>query len=898
MDWTTRVREALPSITGDPERDRTIHAELATHLAERYDDLRAAGRTHTDAERLTVAELAGAAAARRRLVSATGRHRPLQPWRYTMRLLTELRQDVRYGARLLVRSPGFTLVAAVTLMLAIGATTAIFSVVRAVLLKPLPYPEPDRIVFVWEVSPRGETRNVVSPGNVHDWRERADVFEALGATTSLIDVAVTGGDEPIKIESASMTPSMLKVLGMPVAMGRGFSDEDGAENAPPLALLAHGFWQRRFGGDPGAVGRTIRINDRPVTIAGVLPPAFAFPSPEVDVITNLRFDAGDRDERRSHNFTVLARLKPGISPDAADAAMDAIAAGLAREHPQHMTGWSVNVVRAHDDAVRHVRPLLLVLTAVVAVVLLIGCANLANLQLVRASRRYQELAVRAAIGAGRGRMFRQLLAESTLLVLAGGIAGVGLAAASLRVIVASAPGDIPFMDRVTFDAGVLAVAAAVTIACALLVGLAPALRVARADLRPILQAARMRTDRSQQRLRYGLVVAQVALSLVLVVGAGLFVRSFWNLSQVEHGFDPQGVLTVALDLPRARYQDQASQLTFYEQLLERLNAVPGVAAAGGTTGFLGPGGGLAGMTFSYAIEGRPSSNPSGREDPVPLQGVTRGYFETMRIPVVGGRGFTDADRGDAPRVVLINQALARRYWPEGGAVGARINFRPGQMPWREIVGVVADTRDAGRAVDAAPTIYVPFTQREENWGWMSWQTLVVRAAAGNALDLVPDVRTAVRAVDSNLPLLEVSTVERELAETEGRRRMAAGLLGAFAILALVLGTVGVYGVMSFTVAEQRQEIGIRLALGARPASVAAGVVRRGLFFAGSGALVGLGVAAATTRALESLLYEVPAIDPATFVSMAVLLLIVAAAAAWFPARRAMRVDPISALRDN
>jgi putative ABC transport system permease protein len=895
VDWITRVREALPSLTGDPEQDRTIHAELATHLAERYDDLRALGRTHTEAERVAVAELEAAAASRRSLVRAAARRRPLQPWRRTMRVLVELRQDVRFGARLLMRSPGFTLVSILTLMLAIGATTAIVSVVRAVLLKPLPYPEPDRIVFVWEVSPRGETRNVVSPGNVHDWGERADVFESLGATTHLSDVAITDGDEPIKIESVSMTPSMLKVLGMPVAMGRGFSEEDGVENAPPLALLTHGFWLRRFGGDPAAVGRSMELDERLVTIAGVLPPAFAFPSPEVDVITNLRFDAEDRDERRSHNFIVLARLKPGISPAAADAAMDVIAAGLAREHPQHMTGWSVNVVRAHADTVRDVRPLLLVLTGVVAVVLLTACANLANLQLVRASRRYQEMAVRAAIGAGRGRMFRQLLAESTLLALAGGVAGVGVAAASLRIIVASAPGDIPFMDRVTLDAWVLAVAAAVTIACALLVGLAPALRVARADLRPMLQTTRMRTDRSQQRLRYLLVVAQVALSLVLVVGAGLFVRSFWNLSQVDPGFDPQGVLTVALDLPRTRYQDQASQLALYEQLLKRLNAVPGVAAAGGTTGSPGRG---AGMTFSYAIDGRPSSNPSGREDAVPLQGVTRGYFETMRIPVVRGRGFTDADRGDAPRVVLINQALARQYWPEGDAVGARINFRPGQMPWREIVGVVGDTRDEGPAADVAPTIYVPLAQREETWGWMSWQTLVVRAAAGNPLDLVPDVRSAVRAVDGNLPLLDVSTVERALAEGEGRRRMAAGLVGAFAIVALVLGTVGVYGVMSFTVAEQRQEIGIRLALGARPSSVAADVVRRGLFFAGSGVLVGLGAAAATTGVLESLLYEVPATDPVTFVSTALLLLIVATAAAWFPARRAMRVDPISALRDN
>jgi predicted permease len=897
VDWTTRVREALPSVSGDPDRDRVIHAELAAHLAERFDDLRAAGLTESDAERHTLAELATAVASRRHLVAAVRPPRHLHPWRDAMRLVTELRQDVKYGARLLARSPGFALVAAATLALAIGATTAIFSVVQAVLLEPLPYPDPDRVVYVWEVTPRGEMRNVVSPGNFHDWRERASVFEAVGATTNLIDVALTGGDEPLKIEAASMTPSMLRVVGLPPIVGRSLSDEDGAANAPSVALLAHGFWQRRFGGDPGAVGGTIQINDRPITVVGVLPPAFAVPSPDVDVITNLRFDAGDREERRSHNYTVLARLKPGVTPAAADAAMDAIAQGIAREHPQHMTGWSVNVVRAHADAVRDVRLVLYVLLGVVATVLLIACANLANLQLVRSARRSHEMAIRAAIGAGRARMFRQLLAENGLLALGGGVAGVALAAASLRVIVATASADVPFLDRAALDASVLAVAAAVTVACALLVGLVPAVRVARADLRPLLQTARMRTERSQQRLRQALLVGQVALAFVLVVAAGLLVRSFWKLSEVDHGFDPTGVLTVALDLPRARYQDQTAQRVFYEQLLERIEAVPGVAAAGGTTGSLGPGGGMAGMTFSYAIEGRPSSNASGREDPVPLQGVTRGYFETMRIPVVRGRGFSDADRADAPPVAIINQTLAQRHWPAGDAVGARINFRPGQMPWREIVGIVADTRDAGPAEEAAPTIYVPFAQRAESWGWMSWQTLLVRAAGADAVDLVPDVRSAIWALDPNLPLLDVSTVERELAEVEARRRMAAGLLGAFALLALVLGTLGVYGVMSYAVAEERQEIGIRLALGARPSSVAAEVVRRGLFFAGAGIVLGLGAAALATQALETLLYEVPPTDPLTFMAITVLLLLVAAAASWLPARRAMRVDPIATLRD-
>jgi len=847
-------------------RNAQIRCGAAAPLADRSNDLRGAGL----APRLHVL-------------------------RGHMNAWIELAQDLRYGARLLARNPGFALVAVCTLALAIGATASLFSVVRGVLLRPLPYSDPDRLVYVWEVSPRGDSRNVVSPGNYHDWRERATVFEAIGATTGIIDRAVTGGDEPIKIESVALTPSTLDVLGVRPLLGRVFAEADGAPNAPALALLAHGFWQRRFGGDPSAIGRVLQVDGGPVTIVGVMPATFRFPSPEVDLLTNLRFDADDRAERRSHNYVVLGRLKPGVDIGVADAAMDAIALELAREHPQHMTGWSVNVVSAHADAVREVRPLLLVLTGVVIVVLLIACANLAGLQLARATRRAQELAVRAAIGAGRGRIVRQLLAESFLVALLGGVGGVALAALSLEVIVANAPADIPFIERVRIDPAVLGVAVLVTMASAVLVGLAPALRAARAELRPLLQSARVRVDRSQQRLRQALVVCQIALALVLLVAAALLVRSFWQLNQVEYGYDPNGVLTVSIDLPRVRYPDQAAQLRFYEQLFDRLRARPGVAAAAGTTGTPGVG---AAMTFSFAIEGRPSSNPSGREDPVPLQGVTRGYFETMRIPVVGGRVFDETDRPGSRPVIVINEALARRHWPDG-AVGARINFRPGEMPWYEIVGVVGDTRDEGVAEDAPPMIYAPFAQRAPSWAWMSWQTLLVRAAdRGDPLRLVPDVRAAIWSIDRNLPLLDVATVEARLAENEARRRMALGLLGAFALVAVLLGTLGVYGVMSYSVSEQRQEIGIRVALGARPAAVAAGVVRRGAQLAGTGVLLGLGTAALVTRTLETLLYEITPTDPQTFASMAVLLLAVATLAAWIPARRAMCVDPAIVLRDN
>jgi putative ABC transport system permease protein len=813
---------------------------------------------------------------------------------WTFRWLESVLQDVRFAVRGLRRSPAFTAVAILTLSLSIGANTSIFSVVNAVLLRPLPFPEPDRLVYVWEVSPRNNPRNVVSAGNYLDWRERATMFDAIGARTNPIDRALTGFHEPIKIETVALTPSMLDVLRVSPAYGRGFTEADGQGNAPAVGLLAYDFWRRRFNADRSVVGQPIRVDGSTITIVGVMPEGFALPDPDIDLWTNLRFDAADRTERRSHNHVVLGRLRPGVDVTAADAGMDAIARGIAQEHPQDMTGWSVNVVGAHADIVRDVRPLLVLLLGIVIVVQLLACANLANLQLARATGRVQEMAVRAALGAGTGRLFRQLLVETAVLSLLGGGLGVGLAELSLPVIVSYAPADTPLLSRVDLDPIVLGVTVLVTIASALLVGVAPSLRLAHADTQSLIQRTRGAGGRPRHRLRHALLVCQVGLALVLLVAAALMVQTFWKLNRVESGFNPAGVLTVALDLPAARYPDPAAHLRFYDLLVERLRALPGVAGAAGTSGRPGSG---AGQTFSFAIEGRLASNPTGREDPVPLQSVTQGYFETMRIPIVSGRVFRPADRADAAPVVVINEALARRHWPRGDAVGARMTFRQNEMPWYEIVGVVGDTRDEGLSVDAPPTIYVPFAQRAPAWRWMSWQTLVVRAVGdGDPLALIPDVRATIWSIDADLPLLRVSTVEAQFAENEGRRRVAATLLAVFACVAVLLGVVGVYGVMSYLVSAQRQAIAIRLALGATSSEVAASVVRRGVRSAGIGILLGLGLAAVATRLLETLLYDVTPTDPTTFVSMAALLLAIATLAAYVPARRATKVDPLAALR--
>lgn len=882
MDWHARVREVLPVITGDLRRDVDIQDELAEHLAEREHELLEAGVTAAEAELNVSREL---------MLTARRRHKLGRP---PMQFLRDSAHDFRHAGRLLKRAPGFTLAAVATLALAIGATTALFSVVRGVLLRPLPYPEPERIVLVWEVSPQGEGRNVVASANFLDWRRRSSSFAALGAFTRTVDRAWTGSREPLKVETAGITPSVLDVLRVPPMLGRAFREEDGLPNAPAVALLSHRFWVQRLGGDPSAVGRTLMLDDRPFIVVGVMPRGFDFPSPDADLLTNLWFSEGQQAERRSHNFHVLGRLRDGVSAAAADAEMDAIAAALAIEHPQFLTGWSTNVVGLHADAVRDVKPLLWMMQGVVVAVLLIACANLANLQLAKAGRRVREMAVRAAIGAGSGRLFRLMLTESLLLAGIGGAAGVLLAAGILRSIVATAPADIPFLDRVRVDWMVLLVAGATTVLSAVGMGLAPAVRVARTDLRGLLQSGRVRSDRHQQRMRQGLVVAQVAVALVLIVSAGLLVRSFLRVSRVAPGYDPRGVLTVSVDLPRARYPDMSAQLRFYEQLFARLEANPSIAAAAGTTAVPGEG---ASMTFSFAIDGRPASNPSGREDPVPLQGITPAYFDVMRIPILSGRRFAATDGPDTPPVVIINESLARRHWPDGTALGSRLNFRPGQMPWVEIVGIVGDTRDEGLAEEAQPTIYVPFSQRAPTWGWMSWQTLVVRGRTEDASNLIADVRATLWSIDPNLPLLEAATVEDRLAEGEARRTLAMQLLSVFGGLALLLSTIGVYAVMAYTVSEQRLEIGIRIALGAAPSSIAGRVVSRGLALAALGIVIGIGGALVVTRSLQALLYEIDAADPMSFGLTVALLLAVTAAAAWIPARRSMRVDPVEVLRD-
>ena len=813
-------------------------------------------------------------------------------------------EDIRYALRLLAKNPAFTLATVGTLALAIGATTAIFSVVQGVLLQPLPYHEPERLVRVWEVSPRGENRNVVSPGNYLDWRDRARVFESLGAHGGTFAIALTGAGEPLTVGAARVTPSAFDTLRVQAQAGRLFNEEEGRQGGPPAVLISDRLWRQRFGADRNVLGRSVTLNAEPFAVVGVMRPGFAFPSTNVDIWIAQQFSELDRAQRRSHNFGVIARLKSDLAVEGARSEMRALARQISDEQPAFMTGWSVNVVPYHDDLVGNARPLILILFGIAMVVLLAACANLANLALARAAGRVHEIAVRSALGASRSRIAKQLLVESLVQSAIGGALGVGVIAITLQTLIAAAPADIPRLHDIDLDQSVFIFATGVTVLSALIVGLVPALRGGWATLSH--QALTLRLGSGQAgsrvtgtpgaaRLRGALLVAQVALALVLLVGAGLLVRSLIKLNAVGYGFAQDGLLALNLDIPAARYPDVGAQSRFYERLLEHVRALPGVAAASTTSGAPAS---RSATTFSFAIEGRPAATPSGREDPVPLRAVMPDYFRTLGIPVLHGRTVEPSDTQGALPVVVFNESLAKRFWTDG-AVGRRISFAGPEGPWYEIVGVVGDTQDAGLDLPAPPAVYVPFAQRREQWGWLSSQTLVVRVRPGFAsTDLVPSIRFALSEIDPLVPLQPARTVTDLYAENTARRRFAMQLTAGFAALALLLGALGIYAIVAYSVAERRREIGIRLALGARPRTVLRQVVRSALGLAAAGAAIGAVSAFGLTRFLESLLFGVEPTDAATFASMAALLMAIAVLAAWLPARRVMRVDPVKALREE
>ena len=814
-------------------------------------------------------------------------------------LLESLVKDIRFALRSLRRAPAFAATIVITLALGIGASTAIFSIVRGVLLRPLPFSDPDRLVRIWEVSPRGDDHNIVSIGNYVSWREQARSFSAIGAHAVPFGVTLVEGGEPARITAADVTPSVMQVVGARASLGRTFVPEDDKGDGHAL-VLSHEFWTRRFGSDPRIVGRSLTINESRYTVIGVMPAGFEFPAAGVDVWRPVTADHIDASERRSHNWYVVAKLGRGATLSGARAEMRTIAGGLAREFPQYMKGYGTNVVGMADDMMASVRPLLLVVLAGATLLLVVACANSASLLLARAVARRREIAVRGALGAGRARLARQLLTESVVVALLGGVLGTGLAAVLTRALTTLAPSDIPRLSAVRIDGTVLAYALATTLASGLLFGLAPVARLLRSDTRGgqgLNVALRESGDRGgssrHSALRSLLLVGELAVSLVLLSGAGLLLRSAYRLASIDYGYRPAGLVAATFDLPRTRYDGTDRHIEFYDRLIAGAADLPHVTAVAGTTEGLGS---ASSMTFSFAIEGRPSPNPSGREDPQPLRIVAGDYFRVMGIAVLRGRAFAPTDRADAPPVIIVNQSLARLLWPGLDPVGSRVSFAGASGPWLQVVGVVGDTRSNAADAVAAPAMYMPFAQKR--WPWLTWLTLVVRSdGTGDVNALGSALRGLVRQLDSRLPIQEFSTVPDLYRESVARRRFATALTGAFAVLALALGMVGMYGVLSYAVMQRRREFGIRLALGARASQVTSVVVREALVLAAIAVVVGVAAALALTQMLGGLLYEVSPRDPVTFVGVALLVTLVAVAAAWVPARRATRIDPATTIRD-
>jgi len=814
-------------------------------------------------------------------------------------LLDSVRKDVRFAVRSLRRAPGFTAAIVLTLALGIGASTAIFSIVRGVLLRPLPYADPARLVRIWEVSPRGDDHNVASIGNYASWRSAAKSFSVMGAHGAPHGVSYVGDGDPTQITVVEATPSLMQTLGARAALGRSFVPDD-ATGDGRIVVLSHQFWQRRFGLDRGVIGRRLMFNGVPHSVIGIMPEEFEFPAAGVDIWRPVTDDQIDSNERRSHNWLVVARLAPGATITSARAEMRSITGGLAREYPQYMTGYGTNVVAMGDDLVVRVRPLLLVLMAGATLLLVVACANIANLLLARAVSRRREMAVRGALGAARGRLLRQLLTESLVVALLGGALGVGAAAVLTRALLALAPSDIPRLTAVHMDGSVLAYALVSTIVAGLLFGLAPAVRLLAADRfrgQSLQLALRASGDRAGSGrtgpTRSLLLVGELAISLVLLTGAGLLLRSAQRLGRIDYGYRTDGLVTASLDLPHARYDSTARHVQFYDRLLERVSDLPNVSGVAGTTESLGATGET---TFSFAVEGRPSRNASGREDPQPLRVVAGDYFRVLGIPLRRGRAFTAADRAGGPPVVIVNESLARLHWPDRDPVGARISLVGPSGPWLQIVGVVGDARTTAADEAAAPAFYMPFAQKR--WSWMTWLTLVVRTnGTGDTTSLGSALRGAVRQLDPELPVHRVATVHQLYRESIARRRFATVLSGAFAVAALLLGMVGMYGVLSYGVVQRRREFGIRIALGARAAQVTSVVVREALVLAAIAVAIGSVAALALTRLLSDLLFEVSPTDPATFVTVAALVAVVAGLASWVPARRATRIDPASTIRD-
>ena len=809
----------------------------------------------------------------------------------TTDIFAELRQDVVHSWRTLRRAPGFAVVALITLALGIGATTAIFSVVNGLLLRDLPYADPERLVRIWGAhTDSKQERGQVSAADFVDLKARQRSFATLGAFAWGGGTYIGTGD-PVQLAGLRVDATAFQTLGVKPFLGRTFVAGEDSAGANPTLVLGFAAWRRVFGGDSAIVGKTVNLSGRTRTVIGVLPPLFFFPTvAEAEIFAPLDLTPILRDVNRArkfHNLGLVGRLRPGTTFAQGRSELTAITRQLEREHPDANTNMSVATVGMRDAVVGDARPALLVLLGASLVVLLIACANVAGMLLSRAVSRRQELAVRAALGAGRARLVRQMLTESLVLALCGGATGIALAFWATRALIAAAGEMLPAASQVAVDGTVLVTALLVTVGSGIVFGFIPALAASRGMQLALKDATRGSSGGvTRYRMRTALVTGQLALAVVLLVGAGLLVRSLLELQRNDLGYSVDSVLTFEVNLAGPRYTSNDAEDQFFDALYTRLRALPGVSAVGGSGNIPLRGGSMA----SLAIHGRPQ--PEGKLPEVGYQPVSDDLFRAMGMALKRGRTFNAGDNGSAPRVVILSEGLARAFWPNADPIGARIRLGPNPTePWNTVVGIVGDVR-LGVAGDPRPTAYV--SSRQDHWGGAA----VVVRTAGDPMALLPAVRREMKALDVTLPIGSPASMSDVKSNRLADRRLPMQLMIAFALLALTLAAVGVYGVMAYSVAARTREIGVRVALGAQPRNVFGMVLRQGLGAAVVGLTLGLLGAAALGRVLAKLLYGVTPTDALTFVAVAAVLLAVTLVACFIPARRAVRVDPLEALRSE
>jgi putative ABC transport system permease protein len=867
------------------EFDAGLEEEMRFHLRMRTEENIAAGMS---------AEEAGKAARRQFGNQTWLKEESREMWGFIS--IETLLQDLRFGLRLMLKKPLFTTVAILTLALGIGANTAIFSVVNAVLLRPLPYKHAERLVWIWGTNPQNDIEHeVASLPDYYDWKTQNQSFEEMGAYGSA-RVTLTSNGEPERFDAAYVTDGFFEVLGAQAETGRTFTPDEDKPGNENVVVISHALWQRRFGADPNIIGKALIINGEPCPLVGVMPADFNHPKPGASRSVEMWLPLGVdyvKAGRRGDYLNVIARLKPDVSVEQSSAELKMIAAQLEQQYPASNTGWSTLVIPLHERFVGDVRPVLIVLLGAVCFLLLIACVNMANLLLARAAARQKELTIRAALGARRWRIIRQLLTESVLLAVVGGALGLLLAVWGIQALVALGPSNIPRLSEVSLDGRVLASTFGVSLVTGVLFGLFPALQAANPNLNETLkEGGRGTTEGGRSgRARRVLVVAEVALALVPLVGAGLMVKSFMRLQDVNPGFNPERVMAVEVYLPGTTYKEGPQATAFYRELLTKVQNLPGVEAAGAIDALPLAGGG---NLFAFYVEGQ-TLQPTDKTPDAEYRVVTPEYFQTMNIPLLRGRYLSEQDGPNTPNAFVINDTIARRYFAGEDPIGKRMNLGNADNPnWYTVVGIVQDTRQRSLGADPYPQMYAVNTQVSRRS-----MTLVVRTA-GNPDAMIPTIRSTITAMDNALALNNARTMAQVMAQSIARPRFNMLLMSLFAVTALLLAAVGIYGVMAYSVTQRTHEIGVRMALGASSSDVLKMVVGQGMGLTLAGVCIGLVGAFVITRLVSSLLsgllFQVGTNDPWTFAGIALLLALVALLACLIPARRATKVDPMAALR--